>query len=67
MTGENIKRPCRCPHCQRQAIFEEMPDGYASERWGGAREEVPYVRCPICTATFPLWAIEEYLMIGTGG
>jgi hypothetical protein len=42
-------------------VFEEMPPGYATERWGGARPEEPYVQCPVCLATFPKWGIEQYL------
>lgn len=59
-------RPLICPHCQHQSVFEEMPEGYASNRWSeavaqGARKEEPYVRCPICTATFPLWGIVQFI------
>jgi len=55
-----------CPHFHpadgpHETIYEEMPDGYATERWLGAREEVPYLRCPVCTATFPVWGIREYI------
>jgi hypothetical protein len=55
-----------CPHGSdahgwHTAVFEELPDGYATKRWGGARKEEPYLRCPVCTATFPAWAIEELL------
>ena len=51
-----------CPHGeQHTTVFEEMPEGYATERWLGARKEEPYLRCPVCTATFPKWAIESYL------
>ena len=35
-----------------------MPEGYATDRWGGARKEEPYVRCPRCTATFPKRAVK---------
>lgn len=61
MAAYKTGKPLICPQCKHQAVLEEMPDGYATERWGGAREEVPYCRCPICTATFPLWGIKEYL------
>jgi hypothetical protein len=53
-------KPIRCPHCDRQAILEDMPEGYATKRWLGARKEEPYLRCLVCTATFPLWGIKEY-------
>jgi len=52
-------KPIVCPHCQRQAVMEEMPEGYSTDRWLGARPEEPYVRCPICTATFPAWALKK--------
>jgi hypothetical protein len=50
-----------CPHCQQEATFETMPEGYATERWGGARPEELYMRCSVCTATFPQRGIEAYL------
>jgi hypothetical protein len=61
-TGKEIP----CPHGSKEhgahrAVFEELPEGYATERWGGARKEEPYLRCPVCGATFPKWGIEEYL------
>lgn len=42
-------------------VFDELPEGYATERWRGARKEEPYVQCPVCKATFPKWGIEAYL------
>lgn len=53
-----IDKRTTCPHCKAKVAFEVMPEGYATERWGGARKEEPYVRCPECTATFPAWGIE---------
>jgi len=56
-----------CPHStMHETVFEEMPDGYATERWPeavaiGDRIEEPYLRCPVCTATFPKRGIEEYI------
>lgn len=49
----------QCPHCQKQTVWEVMPEGYATKRWRGARKEETYVRCPRCTATFPVDAVEE--------
>lgn len=48
-----------CPHCKQQVLFEAMPEGYSTKRWGGARKEEPYVRCPKCTATFPAYAVKS--------
>jgi hypothetical protein len=39
--------------------MEAMPDTYATDRWQGNRTEEPYVRCPVCTATFPARAFEK--------
>ena len=51
-----------CPHGHmHETVFEEMPAGYATERWLGARKEEPYLRCPICTATFSTRSINNYL------
>ena len=51
-----------CPHGQtHDTVMEEMPEGYATTRWGGARKEEPYLKCGVCGATFPKWGIEEYL------
>ena len=47
-----------CANCLQPVIMEEQEDGYATERWGGVREEEPYAKCPLCTATFPIRAIE---------
>lgn len=56
--GQKITCPCGPKH---EAVFEHMPKNYATTRWGGARKEEPYLRCPVCSATFPKWAIEQYL------
>ena len=58
MTGQ---KTIVCPNCKKIANLEIMPEGYATERWQGNREEVPYLRCPHCTCTFPEWGIVEYL------
>lgn len=54
-------KPIICPHCGQEVIMQEMPEGYATERWNGNRGEVPYLRCELCTATFPRWGVDEYL------
>ena len=54
--------PIVCPVCHKPFVFEEMPDGYATKRWGGAVPEAPHLRCSGCTATFPQWGIEQYLV-----
>ena len=64
--GTLLASPSPLEGVRHSAVFEEMPFGYATKRWGGAREEVPYLRCPVCRATFPKWGIEEYLA-GLGG
>lgn len=50
----------QCPHCGKQALFETMPEGYATKRWNGARKEEAYLRCAECTATFPKRAVEDW-------
>jgi hypothetical protein len=57
-----MSEPIPCPLGDHHvAVFEEMPEGYATKRWKGARKEEPYLRCPVCTATFPKVGIGEYL------
>jgi hypothetical protein len=60
-TGTQIEREQPAEGKRHTAVFEALPDGYATKRWGGARKEEPYLRCPVCTATFPAWGIEESL------
>ena len=56
-----------CPHgAMHEAIFVDLPEGYATSRWPaavelGTRKEEPYVQCLACGATWPKWAIDEYL------
>lgn len=62
-TGKKIVCPMGPRH---ETIMEELPEGYATKRWpeavaDGSRLEEPYLRCPVCTATFPKRGIEEYL------
>jgi hypothetical protein len=59
--GLKVELPQPTEGRRHSAVFEELPEGYATERWGGARKEEPYLRCPVCGATFPVWGIEEYL------
>jgi hypothetical protein len=59
--GAKLEMPQPAEGLRHTAVFEEMPEGYATERWKGNRKEEPYLKCPVCGATFPKWGIEEYL------